>query len=276
MKSFGELMQDKSTWIDKATILRVEVGSTLHGIAAEDVANDTDHMGVCLEPFDVAWSTEGEFEQHVYRTAAEREKRHDAPSRPGDLDLTIYSLRKWCRLALKGNPSVLLMLFAPTDKVVTMNAHGSRLRDLAPEFASKQALGAFLGYLQAQRQRIAGDRGGMDVNRRELTEKFGFDTKYAAHMLRLGYQGIEYAETGRLTLPMREPIRAELVGVRRGEMSLDAVLTLAGRLESELRDLRITSPLPEHPNYAVVNVWLRDTYMSWWHAQWSDSKWRDR
>ena len=33
----------------------------------------------------------------------------------GDLDVVIYSARKWARLALSGNPSVLLLLFVPDD-----------------------------------------------------------------------------------------------------------------------------------------------------------------
>jgi hypothetical protein len=34
------------------------------------------------------------------------------------------------------------------------------------------------------------------VNRAELVEQFGYDTKYAIHTLRLGHQGVEFLETG--------------------------------------------------------------------------------
>ena len=37
----------------------------------------------------------------------------------------------------------------------------------------------------------------MRVNRPELIAAHGYDTKYAGHVLRLGYQGIEFLETGR-------------------------------------------------------------------------------
>src|SRR5688572_31106775 len=40
-------------------------------------------------------------------------------------------------------------------------------------------------------------------HRPELEEMYGFDTKYAMHMLRLGFQGVELLTTGRLNLPMR-------------------------------------------------------------------------
>ena len=47
---------------------------------------------------------------------------------------------------------------------------------------------------------------------------YGFDTKYAMHMLRLGFQGVELLTTGRLSLPMREPERSFLLDVRRGKV----------------------------------------------------------
>jgi hypothetical protein len=70
----------------------------------------------------------------------------------------------------------------------------------------------FLGCAKAaplimQRQRLVGERGQRDVNRVELIERFGYDTKYAMHMLRLGHQGVEFLESGRLTLPIRDPVR---------------------------------------------------------------------
>lgn len=218
--TYQQLLKDRA-WVHTATILRCEVGSGAHGTATAG-KDDRDEMGICLEPFPAAWGTEGQFEQHVYRTAAEREGKHDAPSQPGDLDLTIYSLRKWARLALDGNPTVLILLFG---EPLTMNAHGERLRQMADAFASKQAIGRFLGYLTAQKQRLLGERGQKNVNRRDLVEQFGFDTKYAGHMVRLGHQGIEYARMGVLTLPMADPARSRVLDIRQGRVGLNDVLT---------------------------------------------------
>src|SRR5205085_1468291 len=105
----------------------------------------------------------------------------------GDLDLVIYSMHKFLRLALKGNPQIMEMFFI--KKYVYVNALGTHLQELAPYVVSKQAGKAYLGYMQAQRQRLNGERGGKDVNRPELVEKYGFDTKYAMHVVRLGLQG---------------------------------------------------------------------------------------
>jgi hypothetical protein len=76
---------------------------------------------------------------------------------------------------------------------------------LPSQFASRHAGKRFLGYLEAQRQRLVVACGQRDKNRIELVEKFGYDMKYAVQMLRLGHQGVMFLETVRLTLPMRRP-----------------------------------------------------------------------
>ena len=58
------------------------------------------------------------------------------------------------------------------------------------------------------------------VNRPELIEAHGFDTKYAMHAARLGHQGLELLATVRLTLPLPEPARSEVMAIRLGERSL--------------------------------------------------------
>lgn len=263
-------MNDRS-WVDDAIILRAEVGSGVHGLAIAG-SDDHDEMGICIEPFELAWSTRGAFEQHIFRTAHERTGKNDAPSQHGDTDLCVYSLAKWTRLALNGNPTVLSILFAPAESTFKMDARGGQLRDMASCFASRRAGHRFLGYMNAQKQRLLGERGQKNVKRQELVNKYVFDVKYSSHLLRLGYQGIEFMQTGRLTLPMDEPVRSTLRGVKTGSMDLNGVLTLAGELESELSDLLTTSPLPEQPDTDRVNAWMLDTYLNAWSAGWGHDR----
>lgn len=247
---------------EKSTILRCLIGSTAYGLNVQDSIEDRDEMGVCLEPLYEAIGFR-EFEQLVYRSAAEREGKHDAPSCAGDLDLTIYSLRKYCRLALKGNPTVLCLLFA---EPLLIEVRGVELRKLTPDFISVKAGNAFLGYLQAQRQRLLGERGGMGVNRQVLTDKFGFDTKYAMHMCRLGIQGVELFKTGMMTFPVREPDRSWLLDLRQGKIGLQEALTRVGELERELKNLYNTTHLPAEPNTKKVEQWMCQTYLEHWKA----------
>lgn len=262
MTRFSEDPAELRAIAESNTILRGLVGSTVHGLVLGGT-DDRDEMGVCVEPRRYVLGF-GEFEHWVYRSAAEREGHQGARSQAGDLDLTIYSLRKWTRLALQGNPTVLLLLYLPEDAIVSCTATGRELQRLAPSFASKRAGGRFLGYLEAQRQRLAGERGQRDVNRTELVEKFGYDTKYAMHMLRLGYQGVEFLERGCLSLPMREPVRSHLMDVRNGRSSAAEVLEECKVLEARITALLQSSSLPPEPDWETVERFVMDAYEASW------------
>jgi len=249
---------------ERCTILRGLVGSTVHGLNVNDGIEDRDEMGVCIEPLPEAMALWDPFEQFIYRSAAEREGRASARSTGGDLDLTIYSLRKWTRLALKGNPTILLLLFTPDDQLVHCDEAGRELRALMPQIVSRRVQAPFLGYLQAQKQRLTGERGQKRIHRPELEEMYGFDTKYAMHMLRLGFQGVELLTTGRLSLPMREPERSYLLDVRRGKVGEEECLARAGELEQQLIALETTSSLPDAPDERRVEDWVLDAYRRSW------------
>jgi hypothetical protein len=230
-------------------------------VNVDDGIDDRDEMGVCIEDYAAAHGLQPAFAQFIYRSAAVREGRSDAKSRQGDLDLVVYALRKYVRLALQGNPTVLILLFAAP---IAALPEGRALQAMAPAIVSRQAGPRFLGYLHAQKARLLGERGQKNVRRPELEARYGFDTKYAMHMLRLGHQGVELLSTGRLTLPMAEPTRSYLKGVRVGKVGLPQVLDECAALEARLETLMTTSPLPEQPDRRAVEAWLLDTYWDTW------------
>ena len=236
--------------VDKCLMARCVVGSTSLGLNGPD--SDIDEMGLCVEPLQEAIGIGNPFEQWTSPTE----------------DVTIYSLRKWCRLVLKGNPTVMALLWIPPHFQLQGDARFSQLQELAPHFVSRNAGRAYLGYMQAQRMRMTGERGhGRHGHpRSELVEQFGFDTKYAMHMLRLGFQGVELQQTGRLSFPIPEPTRHYLLDVRTGRISFQDCLTQAGELEGELKDLISSGPLPDMPDVGVVEGWMCKTYLRWWYA----------
>lgn len=244
---------------EEGLILRSVVGSTAFGTGVGN--SDVDIMGVCIEPPDCVIGLNS-FEQYKSRSVPEGLR-----SGPGDTDMTIYSLRKFMRLALKGNPSILELLFVRYE---IGRGPGIDLIFDGPEMvASKQAGHCFLGYMEAQRQRLTGEighghgkRGG--GQREELIEEFGFDVKFASHMCRLGFEGVEYLETGRLILPLPLHQREWLQQMRLGEVSLENALKAAGVLEARLKELLTTSELPDKPDYEKANAWLIEAYQRAW------------
>lgn len=241
---------------ERGTILRCQVGSGLHGTAVEG-QDDRDEMGLCLEPAEYVVGTR-RFEQYIFRTQPEGVR-----SGPGDLDLIVYSLRKWMRLALTGNPTVVLPLFVPDNEIVRITDLGHELRANADRIVSRQAGPRFAGYLRSQRRRMT--EGNIKVNRPELIEKYGFDTKYAMHMVRLGVQGVELLETGRMTLPIAEPWLTWLRDLRQGRHSQAEAVEAAADLEAKLETLTTrTSPLPAAPDREWADAWLVRAHVEAW------------
>jgi hypothetical protein len=51
----------------------------------------------------------------------------------------------------------MLLLFTPEDQLVYCDSFGAELRALMPPIVSRRVQGPFLGYLQAQKQRLTGE-----------------------------------------------------------------------------------------------------------------------
>jgi predicted nucleotidyltransferase len=208
-------------------ILRGVVGSTAYGTAL-DGQGDRDEMGVFIEPPQYVCGLTP-VDHYIYRDQPEGVR-----SQPGDLDLAMYSLRRFCRLAAQGNPSVLLLLWLP--EYITKTPPGAALVDMRQAFISKESGRRFLGYLAAQKSKLKGDRANT-VRRPDLIEKYGYDTKFAMHALRLGLQGIELLTHRRLALPIAEPDLTTLRAVRAGKINLGDALHLIDDAERRLGEL---------------------------------------
>lgn len=235
-------------------ILRGLVGSTAHGINIVG-QDDRDEMGVFVEPPENVCGLRP-CDHYIYRTQPEGVR-----SCPGDLDLTLYSLRKFTRLATQGNPSVVLLLWLP--EYITMTALGKRLVEMRTAFVSRESGERFLGYLVSQKMRMKGERT-KKVSRPDLVEKYGYDTKFAMHALRLGMEGIDYMTEGRLVLPVREPNLTTLRDVRNGRLNFGDAVALIEATEVRLRAAVDACTL--EPDYAAIDRFLVDAHHDHWQS----------
>ena len=242
-------------------ILRTLVGSEVHGLALPGAA-DRDEMGIYVESPATVLGIGPPAEHYVARTRPEGVR-----SAPGDTDLVSYSLRKYLRLAAKGNPTVLLPLFAPDWAVLVSTPLGVGLRALAPALLSQESVRRFLGYLDAQHRRLLGEDRRHVPHRPELVARFGYDVKYASHALRLAYQGLELVEQARLTLPMPEPERERVLAVKSGRVpELAAVLAEIADVRARVAD-RLASgatPLPVGPDLDRITEWSVQAHRRHW------------
>jgi hypothetical protein len=242
-------------------ILECVVGSTLHGTHVDDGLEDLDLMGVFLEePFRMVGF-------HQEDTWVWRTKPDGVRSEAGDTDFAGYGLRKFLGLALKCNPTVLLPFFVPNEFIRQITPEGEALRALAPLIVSKQAYSPFMGYMRQQHERLIGARGQRNVTRPELIERYGYDTKYAGHIIRLGFQGAELLRTGRLSLPMVEREREFVIAIRTGKYTLPQVSNFIAAAENELKLALRMSTLQERPQIKEVEKWMIQTYFEHWNLR---------
>lgn len=242
-------------------ILGTVVGSGVHGIAIAGT-DDHDEMGVYIERPDRVIGLRRPADHYVFRTQPE-----GARAGPGDTDLVMYSLRKYLRLAAKGNPTALLPLYAPDEAVPAITQLGHELRALAPAVLSQRAVYRYLGYMNSQRERLLGHgRHGMP-SRPELVARYGYDVKYASHALRLAYQGLEIARDGRLTLPMPDHERERVLRVKRGDVAeRDDVIHEIDQIQAQLEELLATgrTPLPAEPDLDTISDWSTSAHRRHW------------
>lgn len=87
--------------------------------------------------------------------------------------------------------------------------------------------------------------------RAELERRHGYDTKHAAHLLRLMRMGHEAIETGEIRV--RRPDADELAAIRDGASSYDALMAQVHALRAELQAARDRCTLPAEVDAAWVD-----------------------
>lgn len=234
-------------------------GSQLTGTALPG-NSDLDYYGIYLEPQSVALGLDAD--SHFVHNVGTARGTVD----PDKVDVTLYSLRKWAGLAAKGNPSVLQFLFSGNLIDDAEDSNGDYWfpyqEIFQKRFLAKSHAGAFLGYANAQMSRLLNQRGGRDCNRPFLEDQFGYDTKYAAHIVRLLGEGAELMQEGTITYP--RPDVDLLLDIRRGKYQLYQVHEMVNALENVLISCRDKSSLPETVDRQAISVAIADTYMDFW------------
>jgi predicted nucleotidyltransferase len=173
-----------------------------------------------------------------------------------ELDVTIYGFQKFVRLLLKGNPNVVGLLWLPERFYVHRSRAFERLLFHRDAFSSKQMYRPFVGYGRSQLSQMKKSeyRGYMGPKRRALVDQFGYDTKFAAHLIRLLRMAEEFLETGTLRVDRTGHDADELKAIKRGEWSYEQVVNAAQELFARLERSYERSTLPDEPDYDTVEA----------------------
>ena len=220
-------------------------GSIAHGTAG-DIIDDIDVGGVFIAPESHYFGLH-QFE-HVERIGV-----------AGKYDFALFEIRKYFRLLLKSNPNVLSLLWLPQNLYIVQADWGHWLIENRQIFMSKALYKSFGGYAYGQLQRMTHsctDQAYQGASRRERFEKFGYDCKNAAHLIRLLRMGIEALTTGEINVARHDA--KQLKEIKSGQWTLTQVASEAGRLQVLLDEAFVRCELPNKPDYAKAENVLID------------------
>lgn len=208
--------------------LVVRAGSKAYGLDVE--GSDDDTVGVFVATLRTLVSIDG-----LHRDTYTGEKP----------DFTVHEIGKFCRLALRGNPAILEVLWS--EEALQCDALGRELVDGRRRFIHRGSLEVYVSYAAAQLKKMAAGKG--------IHARGGvYGTKFGMHLIRLLKSGLALGRTGEVTvrIPARE---ADLLReIRSGQQTMQQVIDLALPLLEDLQRLSADNGLPPEPD----RRWVED------------------
>jgi predicted nucleotidyltransferase len=158
-------------------------------------------------------------------------------------DENFWELQHFLHLCLKGNPSTLEVLLAPTESTTPA---GEELRALYPKMLQRtKVYDAHKGFARSQMHQLA---------KAENTDDFN---KSASHYLRILYNGIELLRHGRMTVRITDtPLGETVLKARLGQLSIEEIYALGEKLQKEMDEAYANSTLPEEADLTELNEFL--------------------
>ncbi len=230
------------------------MGSFSYGVSSD--TSDMDIYGFCIPPLDDIFPhLRGEIlgfgTQH---NRFEQYQEHHLVSDNKSYDLSIYSIVKYLDLVMDNNPNMVDSLFTPINCVLHMTRIGQMVRDQRKMFLHKGSYHKFRGYAYAQLSKIK-NKERTTGKRAELIQKYGYDTKFAYHIIRLLDECEQILLTGDLDLQRSKEV---MKSVRNGEWTLDQVMDYFDRNERKLEEYYHSSTLQYSPDKEKIKQLLID------------------
>lgn len=180
-------------------------------------------------------------------------------------DIVVHSVSKFVRLLLKGNPNMLGALWVREQDQLYCDPRFKEFLTHRKTFSTKESFHSFAGYANEQlRKMTSGEnayKGYMGDKRKKLVDKFGYDTKSAAHLIRLLRMCIDFLRTGELVVYRAKD--GEIIrSIKRGEWSLALVKHEAEKLFATARDDYEASTLPAEMDRDLVERLLLSFFVA--------------
>jgi uncharacterized protein len=187
-----------------------------------------DGFGKQIQKFE-QWS-----EQHITHPDIKNGRQHD---------LSVYGIVKFFQLVMENNPNMIETLFVPTNCVLHSSQIGNLVRENRKEFLHKGCWHKLKGYAFSQMHKMENKN---PVGKRiELVEKYGYDTKFASHVVRLLGEAEMVLMEGDIDLQRN---REQLKAIRRGEWTEQQIKEYFSSKEKQLEELYLKSTLRHSPD----------------------------
>jgi uncharacterized protein len=232
-------------------------GSLSYGVSSD--ASDLDLAGFCIPDRELVFPhTAGEiqgFGTQIQRFEQYQQHHIQVPGSNQEYDITIYNIVKFFQLCMENNPNMVDALYTPERCVTHISDIGKMVRSNADLFLHKGSWHKFKGYAYAQMSKIRKKSNSTNPKRAESIEKFGYDVKFAYHVVRLINEVEQIMAEGTLDI---ERSREQLKSIRRGEWTIEELESHFNRREVQLEELYLKSTLPHRPNeVAIKNLLLQ-------------------
>lgn len=248
-------------WVPDNVHYECMMGSVAYG--ASNDTSDMDVYGWCFPPKSMVFPhLAGEiygFGKQIQRFEVAQQHHiidKDAMGGKGrEVDLSIYSIVKYAQLCMENNPNMIDSLFVPRDCILHVTPTGQIMLDQRRDFLHKGAWPKFKGYAYSQMHKIRTKEDLNDPNRnvkgtrKDLIEQYGFDVKFAYHVVRL------INEVEQILVERDIDLRRhgeQLKAIRRGEWTLDDIKKWFSSKENDLDKVYHTSTIPYGPDEAKI------------------------
>jgi hypothetical protein len=105
-------------------------------------------------------------------------------------------------------------------------------------------------------------QGYMGDKRKALVRKYGYDTKNAAHLIRLMRMCVEFLNTGEMVV-FRENDADYIRDIKSGKYTIEYIRDEANKLFEQAKLIKDTTcPLPDDPDIDVIDKIVIKTYLS--------------
>lgn len=241
------------------TMYEVIMGSFAYGVSSD--TSDVDLYGFCIPPLEVvfphlAGNIPGFGRQ---KKAFEQYQQHhivDPSAMAGkgrEYDVTIYSVVKFFMLIMENNPNMIDSLFVPQNCIVHCTKIGHMVRERRKAFLHKGSWHRFKGYAFSQMKKMKSQT--REGKRAEQVAEYGFDLKFAYHVVRLLNEVEQILTEGDLDLQRNNE---QLKAIRRGDWTLQQIEEYFAAKELQLEEVYNKSQLPWGPDEAAVKQLLLD------------------